>query len=166
MYTAGHRFDNVRPPARWGSASSTAPTRPNSPPRRSAAVPSTPAADFKLAAEAQRIKLAGLPDVMLVVTTSEVQPLPAPDPCRLRRVPPAHARPYLLADDPGDGKTIMAGLYIKELLLRDDVRRCLVVAQGGSSVSIRQNQRPMIRSSSSITTGRERIGREQHSRHR
>src|SRR5437763_9724110 len=38
---------------------------------------------------------------------------------------------FLLADDPGAGKTIMAGLYIKELLLRDDVKRCLVVAPGG-----------------------------------
>ncbi|MFI9598201.1 helicase-related protein [Nonomuraea sp. NPDC052265] len=38
---------------------------------------------------------------------------------------------FLLADDPGAGKTIMAGLYIKELLLRDDVKRCLIVAPGG-----------------------------------
>ena len=38
---------------------------------------------------------------------------------------------FLLADDPGAGKTIMAGLYIKELLLRDDVKQCLIVAPGG-----------------------------------
>ncbi|HRP99958.1 MAG TPA: SNF2-related protein, partial [Terrimesophilobacter sp.] len=38
---------------------------------------------------------------------------------------------FLLAEDPGAGKTIMAGLYIKELILRDDVRTCLVVAPGG-----------------------------------
>ncbi|MDD0856759.1 helicase-related protein [Arthrobacter alpinus] len=38
---------------------------------------------------------------------------------------------FLLADDPGAGKTIMAGLYIKELILRDDVKRCLIVAPGG-----------------------------------
>ena len=38
---------------------------------------------------------------------------------------------FLLADDPGAGKTIMAGLYVKELLLRDDVKRCLIVAPGG-----------------------------------
>jgi superfamily II DNA or RNA helicase len=37
----------------------------------------------------------------------------------------------LLADDPGAGKTIMAGLYIKELMLRGDLARCLVVAPGG-----------------------------------
>ena len=38
---------------------------------------------------------------------------------------------FLLADDPGAGKTIMAGLYIKELILRDDVKQCLIVAPGG-----------------------------------
>ena len=38
---------------------------------------------------------------------------------------------FLLADDPGAGKTIMAGLYIKELMLREDVKRCLIVAPGG-----------------------------------
>ncbi|MGH4022294.1 MAG: SNF2-related protein, partial [Pseudonocardiaceae bacterium] len=38
---------------------------------------------------------------------------------------------FLLADDPGAGKTIMAGLYIKELMLRGDLARCLIVAPGG-----------------------------------
>jgi len=37
---------------------------------------------------------------------------------------------FLLADDPGAGKTIMAGLYIKELMLRGDLARCLIVAPG------------------------------------
>jgi superfamily II DNA or RNA helicase len=35
---------------------------------------------------------------------------------------------FLLADDPGAGKTIMAGLLIKELLIRGDLDRCLIVA--------------------------------------
>jgi SNF2 family DNA or RNA helicase len=38
---------------------------------------------------------------------------------------------FLLADDPGAGKTIMAGLLIKELLIRGDLERCLIVAPGG-----------------------------------
>jgi superfamily II DNA or RNA helicase len=37
---------------------------------------------------------------------------------------------FLLADDPGAGKTIMAGLFIKELIARSDLERCLVVAPG------------------------------------
>ena len=34
---------------------------------------------------------------------------------------------FLLADDPGAGKTIMAALLVKELLIRGDLERCLVV---------------------------------------
>jgi hypothetical protein len=39
---------------------------------------------------------------------------------------PAHLR-FLLADDPGAGKTIMAGLYIKAAF--SDVKRCLIVCR-------------------------------------
>jgi SNF2 family DNA or RNA helicase len=37
---------------------------------------------------------------------------------------------FLLADDPGAGKTIMAGLLMKELIARGDLHRCLVVCPG------------------------------------
>jgi SNF2 family DNA or RNA helicase len=37
---------------------------------------------------------------------------------------------FLLADDPGAGKRIMAGLLIKELLIRGDLERRLIVAPG------------------------------------
>src|SRR5207245_6307901 len=37
---------------------------------------------------------------------------------------------FVLADDPGAGKTIMAGLYIRELVMRADARRILIVAPG------------------------------------
>ena len=40
---------------------------------------------------------------------------------------------FLLADDPGAGKTIMAGLLIKELLIRGELERCLIVAPGSLS---------------------------------
>ncbi|WP_028926256.1 helicase-related protein [Pseudonocardia acaciae] len=90
-----------------------------------------PASDFKLAAEAQRIRLAGLFDPMLAVATSDVRPLPHQIRAVYGELLPRTPLRFLLADDPGAGKTIMAGLYIKELILRDDVRRCLVVAPGG-----------------------------------
>ncbi|HVC07355.1 MAG TPA: helicase-related protein [Solirubrobacterales bacterium] len=89
------------------------------------------ATDFKLVAEAQRIKLAGLFDPMLAVTTSDIQPLPHQLRAVYGELLPRTPLRFLLADDPGAGKTIMAGLYIKELMLREDVRRCLVVAPGG-----------------------------------
>jgi SNF2 family DNA or RNA helicase len=37
---------------------------------------------------------------------------------------------FLLADDPGAGKTIMTGLFIKELIARGDLQRCLIVSPG------------------------------------
>ena len=89
------------------------------------------ASDFKLAAEAQRIRLAGLHDSMLAVATSDVQPLPHQITAVYGELLPRTPLRYLLADDPGAGKTIMAGLYVKELILRDDVNRCLIVAPGG-----------------------------------
>lgn len=86
---------------------------------------------FKLAAEAQRIQLAGLYDPMVAVATSDIEPLPHQIRAVYGELLPRTPLRFLLADDPGAGKTIMAGLYIKELLLRDDVKRCLVVAPGG-----------------------------------
>lgn len=90
-----------------------------------------PAADFRLAAEAQRIRLAGLYDPMLAVATSDVRPLPHQIRAVYGEMLPRTPLRFLLADDPGAGKTIMAGLYTKELILREDVRRCLIVAPGG-----------------------------------
>ena len=87
--------------------------------------------EFKLAAEAQRIRLAGLYDPMLAVATSDVRPLPHQIRAVYGELLPKRPLRFLLADDPGAGKTIMAGLYIKELILRDDVHRCLIVAPGG-----------------------------------
>jgi superfamily II DNA or RNA helicase len=89
------------------------------------------AASFKLAAEAQRIRIAAEFDPMLAVTTSDIRPLPHQLRAVYGELLPRTPLRFLLADDPGAGKTIMAGLYIKELLLRDDVKRCLIVAPGG-----------------------------------
>jgi superfamily II DNA or RNA helicase len=89
------------------------------------------AEDFRLAAECQRIKLAGLWDPMLAVTTSDIEPLPHQLRAVYGELLPRRPLRFLLADDPGAGKTIMAGLYLKELILREDVRRCLIVAPGG-----------------------------------
>jgi SNF2 family DNA or RNA helicase len=85
---------------------------------------------FRLVAEAQRINLAHLFDPVLAVHTSLIEPLPhqitAVYECMLPRQPLR----FLLADDPGAGKTIMAGLLIKELIARGDLQRCLVVCPG------------------------------------
>lgn len=85
---------------------------------------------FKLAVEAQRIDLAFLFDPMMAVHTSNVEPLPHQITAVYEAMLPRQPLRYVLADDPGAGKTIMAGLYLRELLLRADAHRILIVAPG------------------------------------
>lgn len=86
---------------------------------------------FRLVSEAKRIKLAYLFDPLLAVHTSKITPLPHQITAVYDNM--LHRQPlkFLLADDPGAGKTIMAGLLIKELIVRGDVKRCLIIAPGG-----------------------------------
>ena len=85
---------------------------------------------FRLASEALRIRLAHLFDPYLAVHTSNLDPLPHQIQAVYREMLPRQPLRFLLADDPGAGKTIMAGLLIKELMVRGDVRRCLIVPPG------------------------------------
>lgn len=89
-----------------------------------------PGEDFKLAAEAYRINLAHLFDPMMAVHTSNVEPLPHQITAVYESMLPRQPLRYVLADDPGAGKTIMAGLLIRELLMRADAQRVLIVAPG------------------------------------
>ena len=86
---------------------------------------------FRLVSEAHRIRLAHLFDPVLAVHTSMVDPLPHQITGVYETMLPRHPLRFLLADDPGAGKTIMAGLLIKELIARADLQRCLVVCPGG-----------------------------------
>lgn len=88
-------------------------------------------AEFTLAAEAYRINLAYLFDPMMAVHTSNVEPLPHQITAVYESMLPRQPLRYVLADDPGAGKTIMAGLFIRELLMRADAKRVLIVAPGG-----------------------------------
>ncbi len=85
---------------------------------------------FRLASEAYRIQLAYLFDPLLAVHTSLVEPLPHQITAVYEKMIPRHPLRYLLADDPGSGKTIMTGLLIKELIARGDLKRCLIVSPG------------------------------------
>ena len=85
---------------------------------------------FRLASEAQRIRLAHLFDPLLAVHTSVVGPLPYQITAVYETMLPRQPLRFLLADDPGAGKTIMAGLLVKELMARGDLQRCLVVCPG------------------------------------
>jgi superfamily II DNA or RNA helicase len=85
---------------------------------------------FRLVSEAQRVRLAHLFDPVLAVHTSVVEPLPHQITAVYESMLPRQPLRFLLADDPGAGKTIMAGLLIKELIARGDLQRCLVVCPG------------------------------------
>ncbi len=85
---------------------------------------------FRLVSEAHRIRLAHLFDPVLAVHTSLVEPLPHQITAVYEVMLPRQPLRFLLADDPGAGKTIMAGLLIKELIVRGDLQRCLIVCPG------------------------------------
>jgi superfamily II DNA or RNA helicase len=85
---------------------------------------------FQLACEAKRIDLAFLFDPMMAVHTSNVDPLPHQITAVYESLLPKQPLRFVLADDPGAGKTIMAGLYIRELVMRADAARVLIVAPG------------------------------------
>ena len=85
---------------------------------------------FRLVSEAYRIRLAHLFDPRLAVHTSSVDALPHQITAVYEEMLPRQPLRYLLADDPGAGKTIMTGLYLKELLVRGDLKRCLIVCPG------------------------------------
>jgi len=85
---------------------------------------------FRLVSEAHRIRLAYLFDPLLAVHTSLVEPLPHQITAVYETMLPRQPLRFLLADDPGAGKTIMTGLLIKELIARGDLQRCLIVCPG------------------------------------
>ena len=85
---------------------------------------------FRLVSEAHRIRLAHLFDPVLAVHTSLVEPLPHQITAVYEEMLQRQPLRFLLADDPGAGKTIMAGLLIRELIARGDLQRCLVVCPG------------------------------------
>lgn len=85
---------------------------------------------LRLASEAYRIRLAYLFDPYLAITASQIEALPHQITAVYGEMLSRQPLRFLLADDAGAGKTIMAGLLIKELLIRGDLERSLIVAPG------------------------------------
>lgn len=83
-----------------------------------------------LALEAHRYRYAALYDPLLAMNASKVDPLPHQIEAVYGRVLQYPRIRFLIADDPGAGKTIMAGLIIKELKLRHLAKRILIVSPG------------------------------------
>ena len=83
-----------------------------------------------LALETLRYRFASLYDPLLAMNTSKVDPLPHQIEAVYGHILKLPRIRFLIADDPGAGKTIMAGLIIKEMKLRHLVKRILIVAPG------------------------------------
>ena len=83
-----------------------------------------------LALETIRYRFASLYDPLLAMNTSKVDPLPHQIEAVYGHVLKLPRIRFLLAHDPGAGKTIMAGLIIKEMKLRHLVNRILIVVPG------------------------------------
>lgn len=83
-----------------------------------------------LAVETHRYRFASLYDPLLAMNTSKIDPLPHQIEAVYGYVLKLPRIRFLIADDPGAGKTIMAGLIIKELKLRGLAKRILIVAPG------------------------------------
>ena len=85
---------------------------------------------LRLSSEAYRINLAHIFDPYLAVHTSAIEPLPHQISAVYQEMLSRLPLRYILADDPGAGKTIMTGLFLKELLVRGDLKRCMIVSPG------------------------------------
>ena len=86
--------------------------------------------DFQMALEARRIRSAHVLDHYTAIHSSQIEPLPHQLSAVYHEMLERNPLRFLLADDPGAGKTIMAGLLLKELIIRGDVKRCLIVVPG------------------------------------
>ena len=82
---------------------------------------------FRLGLEALRTHLAHAFDPQFAVSVSQVDPLLHQLDAVYKRILPLPRIRFLLADDPGAGKTIMAGLLMRELIQRRDVARVLIL---------------------------------------
>ena len=95
--------------------------------REKAAAQPADAEKLRLLIESARVRLAYAYDRQFAVSLSGIRTLPHQiEAVYLKMLPQPRLR-FLLADDPGAGKTIMAGLLIKELKLREAIDRCLIL---------------------------------------
>lgn len=96
---------------------------------------------FRLAALAERIRAAAQYDPQFAVSASQVEPLPHQIDAVYNHLLRSPRIRFLLADDPGAGKTIMAGLLLKELQYRGAVEQVLIVTPANLTLQWRDELR-------------------------
>ena len=87
--------------------------------------------DLRLVVESERLSFGHQSNPAFAIETSLIDPLPHQRIAVYKHMLPEPRLRFLLADDAGAGKTIMSGLYIREMLARRLIRRVLVVSPAG-----------------------------------
>jgi len=120
-----------------------------------------PLTDFKLNVDAYRIHLKHKFDPISVVAIGKIDPLPHQIEAFVKMM--AMLRPssgisgrirMLLADDVGLGKTIMVGLVMKELLLRNHINRVLIICPSGLQIQWREELKEKFNEEFTIIKGK------------
>ncbi|MBC7347356.1 MAG: DUF3883 domain-containing protein, partial [Clostridia bacterium] len=106
--------------------------------RQPASEPVSHALDFtadpavvRAVAEGERLSFGHLANPAFATETSQIDPLPHQRLAVYEHMLKQERLRFLLADDAGAGKTIMTGLYIREMFSRRLLKRVLIVAPAG-----------------------------------
>jgi len=108
---------------------------------------------FRLGVEALRLALAYEYDPYFSLSIARVDPLPHQLEAVYDHFVKLPRIRFLLADDPGAGKTIMAGLLLKELKIRGLVKRTLIVTPANLTFQWQRELKDKFRESFEIVRG-------------
>ena len=108
---------------------------------------------FKLGIESLRLKLAYEYDPFFALSVARVDPLPHQLEAVYNYFLKLPRIRFLLADDPGAGKTIMAGLLIKELKLRGLIKRILIITPAALSFQWQREMKDKFREDFRVIKG-------------
>ena len=111
------------------------------------------AAEVRVALEAEWLAHGYLVNPTFATETSLIDPLPHQRMAVYDVMLPQPRLRFLLADDAGAGKTIMTGLYIREMLARQRLQRILIVPPAGLVGNWQQELQTLFRLSFRIVSG-------------
>ena len=106
-----------------------------------------------LVAEAYRLAHGHQFNAAFASETARIDPLPHQRIAVYERMLPQEPLRFLLADDAGAGKTIMTGLYVREMLFRRRIRRVLIVPPAGLVGNWERELRTLFRLGCRIVSG-------------
>lgn len=125
-------------------------------------LPPSPRIDFSgrpqavlAVSEAWRLAHAYAVNPVFATEISAIDPLPHQRIAVYERMLPQEPLRFLLADDAGAGKTIMAGLYIREALARDKLKRVIIIPPAGLVGNWQRELKDLFQLDAIIVAGRD-----------